>query len=62
MTPIDADTAENFNPKIVGYEIFGTASYAPINYADLDGKTATHGRGYPALDAHPGNDLCRRSC
>src|SRR6478752_2227738 len=38
VTPIDADTAENFNPKIVKYEIFGTGSYASINYADLDGK------------------------
>ena len=26
VTPIDADTAENFNPKIVKYEIFGTGS------------------------------------
>ena len=38
VTPIDADTAENFNPKVVKYEIFGTGSYATINYADLDGK------------------------
>jgi hypothetical protein len=38
VTPIDADTAENFNPKIVTYEIFGTGSYATVNYADLDGK------------------------
>ena len=38
VTPIDADTAENFNPKVVKYEIFGTGSYAKINYADLDGK------------------------
>ena len=38
VTPIDADTAESFNPKVVTYEIFGTGSYATINYADLDGK------------------------
>ena len=38
VTPIDADTAENFNPKVVTYEIFGTGSTATINYADLDGK------------------------
>ncbi|MDF2584544.1 MAG: rane protein [Mycobacterium sp.] len=31
VTPIDADTAENFNPKVVKYEIFGTGSYATIN-------------------------------
>lgn len=38
VTPVDADTAEKFNPKVVTYEIFGTGSYATINYADLDGK------------------------
>ncbi|KMO66865.1 MmpS family transport accessory protein [Mycolicibacterium chlorophenolicum] len=38
VTPVDADTAENFNPKVVTYEIFGTGSSASINYADLDGK------------------------
>lgn len=38
VTPVDADTAENFNPKVVTYEIFGTGTYANINYADLDGK------------------------
>jgi hypothetical protein len=50
VTPIDADTAENFNPKIVKYEIFGTGSYASINYADLDGKPQRTGEV-------PGNDL-----
>ncbi|CAN5173923.1 MmpS family transport accessory protein [soil metagenome] len=38
VTPVDADTAENFNPKIVTYEVFGTGSTAIINYADLDGQ------------------------
>lgn len=38
VTPVDADTAENFNPKVVTYEISGTGSSATINYADLDGK------------------------
>lgn len=38
VTPIDADTADNFNPKVVTYEVFGTGSTATINYADLDGK------------------------
>ncbi|AQA01102.1 hypothetical protein BVC93_00240 [Mycobacterium sp. MS1601] len=37
VTPVDADTAENFNPKVVTYEVFGTGSTAVINYADLDG-------------------------
>ncbi|GAA1670638.1 putative membrane protein, MmpS [Mycolicibacterium murale] len=37
VTPVDADTAENFNPKVVTYEVFGTGSTATINYADLDG-------------------------
>lgn len=38
VTPVDADTADNFNPKVVTYEVFGTGSTATINYADLDGK------------------------
>jgi hypothetical protein len=38
VTPVDADTAENFNPKVVTYEIFGSGSTATVNYADLDGK------------------------
>ena len=37
VTPIGTDTAENFNPKIVMYEVFGTGSTATINYTDLDG-------------------------
>lgn len=44
VTPIDADTAENFNPKIVKYEVFGTGSYATVNYADLDGKPQRTGQ------------------
>ncbi|ADT97554.1 MmpS family transport accessory protein [Mycolicibacterium gilvum] len=38
VTPVDADTAENFNPKVVTYEVFGSGTSATINYADLDGK------------------------
>jgi Mycobacterium membrane protein len=37
VTPIGNDTAENFNPKIVTYEVFGSGSTAVINYTDLDG-------------------------
>lgn len=37
VTPIGTDTAENFNPKIVTYEVFGTGTTATINYTDLDG-------------------------
>lgn len=37
VTPIGTDTAENFNPKIVTYEVFGTGATAVINYTDLDG-------------------------
>jgi hypothetical protein len=37
VTPIGTDTAENFNPKIVTYEVFGTGATATINYTDLDG-------------------------
>lgn len=37
VTPVGSDTADNFNPKVVVYEVFGTASTAVINYTDLDG-------------------------
>lgn len=33
-----ADDAEPFNPKRVKYEIYGSGSYADINYLDLDSK------------------------
>jgi len=33
-----ADDAEPFNPKVVKYEIFGSGTYADINYLDLDSK------------------------
>ncbi|MGV0793808.1 MmpS family protein [Mycolicibacterium sp. XJ1819] len=33
-----ADDPEPFDPKVVTYEIFGTGSYADINYLDLDAK------------------------
>ncbi|MEE6140120.1 MmpS family transport accessory protein [Mycobacterium sp. 050128] len=31
-----SDTAESFNPKVVTYEVFGSAGTAVINYLDLD--------------------------
>lgn len=37
VTPVDSDTAEKFNPKVVTYEVFGSGSTAVINYVDLDG-------------------------
>ncbi|TFV55788.1 hypothetical protein E4P42_21415 [Mycobacterium sp. PS03-16] len=33
-----ADDPEPFDPKVVKYEIFGTGSYADVNYLDLDAK------------------------
>ena len=33
-----ADDAEPFNPKVVKYEIFGSGTYADINYLDLNSK------------------------
>lgn len=33
-----ANDPEPFDPKVVKYEIFGTGSYADINYLDLDAK------------------------
>lgn len=38
VTPVGSDTAEDFNPPtVVTYEVFGTGSFAVINYTDLDG-------------------------
>jgi hypothetical protein len=33
-----ADDPEPFDPKVVTYEIFGTGTYADVNYLDLDAK------------------------
>jgi hypothetical protein len=33
-----ADDPEPFDPKVVKYEIFGSGTYANINYLDLDAK------------------------
>lgn len=39
VTPIVfAEDPEPFDPKVVKYEIWGTGSYADINYLDLDAK------------------------
>jgi hypothetical protein len=37
VTPIGNDTADKFNPKVVVYEVFGSATTAVINYTDLNG-------------------------
>lgn len=33
-----ADDPEPFDPKVVRYEVFGSGSYADVNYLDLDAK------------------------
>lgn len=38
VTDISSDNAEDFNPKFVTYEVFGTGTAAVINYMDLEGK------------------------
>lgn len=39
VTPrVFAEDPEPFDPKVVKYEIFGTGSYADINYLDLDAR------------------------
>ncbi|MEB3068764.1 MmpS family transport accessory protein [[Mycobacterium] vasticus] len=38
VTDLSSDNAEDFNPKFVTYEIFGTGSTAVINYMDLEGR------------------------
>jgi len=37
VTPVGSDTAQKFNPKVVVYEVFGTAGTATVNYTDLAG-------------------------
>lgn len=38
VTDLSSDNAEDFNPKFVTYEVFGTGGTAVINYMDLEGK------------------------
>ena len=38
ITEKSSDNAEDFNPKFVKYEVYGTGSTATINYMDLEGK------------------------
>lgn len=38
LTDLSSDNAEDFNPKFVTYEVFGSAITAVINYTDLEGK------------------------
>jgi Mycobacterium membrane protein len=39
VTPkVFAEDPEPFDPKVVKYEIWGTGTYADINYLDLDAK------------------------
>lgn len=38
ITETTSDNAEDFNPKVVKYEIFGNGGTAVINYMDLEGK------------------------
>ena len=38
VTDLSSDNAEDFNPKFVTYEIFGSGTTAVINYMDLEGR------------------------
>lgn len=38
ITDVSSDNAEDFNPKFVTYEVFGSGTTAVINYMDLEGK------------------------
>ncbi|CAJ1585702.1 MmpS family transport accessory protein [[Mycobacterium] wendilense] len=42
VTPVGADTAEKFIPKVVTYEVLGSGT-AVVNYLDLDGKPVRAG-------------------
>lgn len=37
VTPKGSDSAADFNPKVVTYEVFGSGAGAVVNYLDLDG-------------------------
>jgi hypothetical protein len=38
VTSAKVDDTKPFNPKVVKYEIFGSGSYADVNYLDLNAK------------------------
>lgn len=38
VTQITSDSAEDFDPKVVTYEVFGSGATAVVNYVDLDGR------------------------
>lgn len=38
VTDLSSDNAEDFNPKFVTYEVYGSGGSAVINYMDLEGK------------------------
>jgi hypothetical protein len=38
VTDLSSDNAEDFNPKFVTYEVFGSGITAVINYMDLEGR------------------------
>jgi hypothetical protein len=38
VTELSSDNAEDFNPKFVTYEVFGSGGTAVINYMDLEGR------------------------
>lgn len=38
VTERTSDTADDFNPTVVTYEVFGPGNTAVINYMDLEGK------------------------
>lgn len=38
VTQKTSDSAEDFDPKVVTYEVFGSGATAMVNYLDLDGQ------------------------
>ena len=44
ITEITSDNAEDFNPTVVTYEVFGSGSTVVVNYMDLDGIPQRTGR------------------
>ena len=56
MTSPRLDDSKPFKPKVVKYEIFGSASHANVNYLDLSADPTAGRRCAAAVDAGPQHD------
>src|SRR5687767_3311787 len=52
VTQKSSDSAADFNPKVVTYEVFGSAATAVINYLDSSVMIVLEGQETLGADAH----------